>query len=93
MIAMLPRINFQSIIFFLNPFLHLVLSVSEWLYLLQHRSYHVGFYLVLAHVGVLGNEKGDTLAKGAATRVAPSSPIPFYGCTGPYPDGTHVSHP
>ncbi len=50
--------------------------VLKRLYFLQHRGYHVGFCWVPAHVEVQGNEKPDRLAKEAATRVAPSSPIP-----------------
>ena len=55
----------------------LVLSALEWFYLLHRRGYSVRFCWVPAHVGVLGNERADRLAKEASTRAAPSNPVPF----------------
>ena len=58
----------------LNP---LLLSILEWLYLLQRKRYHVSFCWVPAHVGVSGNERADVLAGDGATRPAPNRPVPF----------------
>ena len=45
----------------------LVLSILEWLFLIQRRGRHVEFCWVPAHVGVSGNERADRLAKVAAS--------------------------
>ena len=57
-----------------NP---LVLSALEWVYLLHQRGYRIGFCWVPGHVGVYGNERADSLAREAAARPAPPSPVPF----------------
>ena len=55
----------------------LIISILEWLYLLQGKGYRVSFCWVPAHVGVAGNERADVLAGDAATRLAPACPVPF----------------
>ena len=63
---------------FTSASLHpLILSILEWLYLLQGKGSRVSFCWVPAHVGVPGNERADVLAGDAATRLPPRSPVPF----------------
>ncbi|MPC29673.1 hypothetical protein E2C01_022919 [Portunus trituberculatus] len=52
-------------------------AALEWLYLLTKRGYRVLFCWVPGHVGVIGNEHADGLAKEAASRAPPSAPVPF----------------
>lgn len=66
----------------------LILSILEWLYLLNRRGSRVAFCWVPAHVGVQGNEQADRLAKAAATRPVPAAaphlcPLP---CKDLYPN-------
>ena len=55
-----------------------ILEILEWLFLLEKRGRKVEFCWVPAHVGILGNEKADTLAKEAAAAGLPvRHPLPY----------------
>ena len=61
-----------------NPVNPLVLEILQWLFLLQQKKKAVNFCWVPGHVGVLGNEEADYLAKSGASKdptikVLPSS--------------------
>lgn len=56
-----------------HPF---VLSIMEWLNVLEHQGHQVGFCSVPVHVGVSGNEKSDRPANVTAGWGAPPSPLP-----------------
>ena len=55
-----------------------VLEILKWLLLANRRGRIVRFCWVPAHVGVIGNERADSLAKLAISQVEPrASPLPF----------------
>ena len=54
-----------------NPRHPLVLEILEWLLLAKRRGKEVAICWVPAHVGVVGNELADELAKSAASSVVP----------------------
>ena len=63
-----------------NPRHPLVLEILEWLLLAKQRGKEVAICWVPAHVGVVGNEHADELAKTAASSVIPRN------CKLPYRD-------
>ena len=59
-----------------NPIHPLVLEILEWLFLLQHKQKVVRFCWVPAHVGVVGNELADQLAKSGVSRIPVNRALP-----------------
>ena len=47
-----------------------VLEILEWLYLVGSRGRHVSFCWCPAHVGIVGNEEADSLAKAATSHIS-----------------------
>ena len=54
-----------------NPIHPFVLKILEWVFLHSRRGIQIRFCWVPAHVGVLGNDKADLLAKTAASNLIP----------------------
>lgn len=61
----------------------LVLSAQEWLYLLNTRAYHDGFYWLPGHIGIVGNKRVDEIALEAAAHAVVTCPAPCTYYSGP----------